>query len=697
MAVNTIPDLDDPLTTLSGVGPKLAEQLGEKGLKTLMDACFWLPSGYQDRTRVTAIRDARPDQQLLLTGQLGSHRIVPSSKPSALIHFKDETGSILIRLFHFSRKQLQTLSSGKRAAVFGTVRENYQHQLEMTHPEITLLKSSDSVPTSDALTPVYPAIQGISSSRFRKLMDSVIASSRESIQLQEEIPSDLLPQDCHLPLIEAIKLVHTPPPNMTIAELLSGEHPAIKRLAFEELLAHNLSMKQLRKAGKSHAAYAYSHALTLKKRFLSLLPFSPTTAQERATEAIRADLAQPAPMLRLLQGDVGTGKTLVAAIAMLDILAEGHQCALMAPTEILAEQHLETFKAWFDPMGIKVLLLTSRMKAIAKKACLDQLQQPGPVVVVGTHALVQDGVVFNQLGLVIIDEQHRFGVHQRLTLASHASEGYVPHQLIMTATPIPRTLAMTSYANLDYTLIDEYPAGRKPINTRLINLNQEDQLIARLGNQCADGAQVYWVCTLVEISEHLDAEAAEARFETLKKKLPGINIGLVHGRMAAKEKQAMMEGFHAGEISILVATTVIEVGVNVPNASIMVIENPERLGLAQLHQLRGRVGRGSIQSHCILLYDSPLSQNAKARLTCMRETQDGFVIAETDLQLRGPGEVMGSRQTGAAGFRIADLERDQSLLDDVAKVSEILDNQHPRLAKKLTERWVGNALLMANA
>ncbi|STR65359.1 ATP-dependent DNA helicase RecG [Klebsiella michiganensis] len=500
-------------------------------------------------------------------------------------------------------------------------------------------------------------------------------------------------------LPDALRTLHRPPPTLQLSELESGKHPAQRRLILEELLAHNLSMLALRAGAQRYHALALSANDTLKDKLLASLPFTPTGAQARVTAEIERDMALDVPMMRLVQGDVGSGKTLVAALAALRAIAHGKQVALMAPTELLAEQHANNFRSWFEPLGVEVGWLAGKQKGKARLAQQEAIASGQVQMIVGTHAIFQEQVQFNGLALVIIDEQHRFGVHQRLALWEKGQQqGFHPHQLIMTATPIPRTLAMTAYADLDTSVIDELPPGRTPVTTVAIPDTRRSDIIDRVRHACThEGRQAYWVCTLIEESDLLEAQAAEATWEELKLALPELNIGLVHGRMKSAEKQAVMSAFKQGELHLLVATTVIEVGVDVPNSSLMIIENPERLGLAQLHQLRGRVGRGAIASHCVLLYKSPLSKTAQKRLQVLRDSNDGFVIAQKDLEIRGPGELLGTRQTGNAEFKVADLLRDQTMIPEVQRIARHIHERYPQQAQALIERWMPETERYSNA
>ncbi|HEY8386523.1 MAG TPA: ATP-dependent DNA helicase RecG, partial [Porticoccaceae bacterium] len=610
----------------------------------------------------------------------------------------DSTGTLTLRFFHFSAAQQANLRPGSHIRCFGEARPGAAG-IEMVHPEYLLLEGDSPPPLADTLTPVYPTTEGLTQQRLRG-----IAAQALTLLDDHSLP-ELLPQETGtdgetihrgISLADALRYLHQPPPQASLAALAEGQHPAQQRLSFEELLAHHLSLLRLRQQVRRRGAPALPLGDDLRQRFLAQLPFSLTTAQQRVCADIAGDLAQPHPMLRLVQGDVGSGKTVVAALAALCAVGNGYQAAVMAPTEILAEQHRASFDAWLTPLGIRTAWLTGRLKGKAREVQMAAIADGSAQLVVGTHALFQDDVQFHRLGLTIIDEQHRFGVHQRLALRYKGGD-LVPHQLIMTATPIPRTLAMSAYADLDLSVIDELPPGRTPVNTVAVSQLRRSDVIDRVRNACAEGCQAYWVCTLIEESDVLEAQAAEATAAELRLMLPGISVGLVHGRLKPAEKEQVMRDFKAGDIDLLVATTVIEVGVDVPNASLMVIENPERLGLAQLHQLRGRVGRGQRESHCVLLYGTLLSRQSKERIRILRETNDGFVIAEKDLELRGPGEVLGTRQTGDLQLRIADLQRDADMLPVVKAAAVRLLTQQPHHAGPLIRRWLGENEKFAHA
>jgi ATP-dependent DNA helicase RecG len=686
-----------PLTTLGGVGPALAETLAKLGLRQVQDLWFHLPLRYEDRTTVVPIGELRPGTHVQVEGTVDFVERGFRFRPQLKVIISDESGrALLLRFFHFRKSQVDQLQKGTRLLCFGEVRQGPQG-LEMVHPQYQRLESDDAVVVDERLTPVYPTTEGLGPRRLA----SVIAKALHHLPGDDRL--ELIPEEVGRPLgltslRDALLYVHRPPPDVDLRQLEDGGHPAQKRLAFEELLTQHLTLRRMRAAVKKRKAPALKSAGTLRERMLEALPFALTKAQARVAAEVGRDLTRAHPMLRLVQGDVGSGKTVVAALAALTAVEAGFQVALVAPTELLAEQHLRNFRTWLEPLGLHVEWLAGKVQGRARKSALAHAAEGTAHVVVGTHALMQEGVVFQNLGLVIVDEQHRFGVHQRLALRDKGASGeLIPHQLVLTATPIPRTLAMSAYADLDVSSIDELPPGRTPVQTVALSNERRYDVMERIHGACMEGRQVYWVCTLIEENEQMNAQAAEVAHAELAAGLPDLNVGLIHGRMKPKEKQAVMDAFKAGEIAVLVATTVIEVGVDVPNASLMVIENSERLGLAQLHQLRGRVGRGSIASTCVLLYQTPLSRLAKERLQVMRETNDGFRIAEKDLELRGPGEVLGTRQTGQLQFRIADLTRDAHLMPDVQRVAEAMMRDHAARCEQLIARWVGDAARYVDA
>ncbi|MGE1081833.1 ATP-dependent DNA helicase RecG [Pseudomonas shirazensis] len=676
-----------PVTELKGVGEAMAEKLAKVGLENLQDVLFHLPLRYQDRTRVVPIGQLRPGQDAVIEGVVSGADVTMGKRRSLVVRLGDGTGVLSLRFYHFSNAQKEALKRGTHVRCYGEARPGASG-LEIYHPEYRALNGSEPAPpVEQTLTPIYPSTEGLTQQRLRQLCQQSLAMLGPR-SLPDWLPPELANDYQLAPLDEAIRYLHNPPANADLEELAVGHHWAQHRLAFEELLTHQLSQQRLRESLRSLRAPALPKASRLPAQYLANLGFNPTGAQQRVGNEIAYDLSQPEPMLRLVQGDVGAGKTVVAALAALQALEAGYQVALMAPTEILAEQHFITFKRWLEPLGIEVAWLAGKLKGKARVSALEQIAGGAPMVV-GTHALFQDEVKFKHLALAIIDEQHRFGVQQRLALRKKGVAGeQCPHQLIMTATPIPRTLAMSAYADLDTSVLDELPPGRTPVNTVLVVDSRRFEVVERVRAACAEGRQAYWVCTLIEESEELTCQAAESTFEDLGAALGELRVGLIHGRMKPAEKAAVMAEFKAGNLQLLVATTVIEVGVDVPNASLMIIENPERLGLAQLHQLRGRVGRGSAASHCVLLYHPPLSQVGRERLGIMRETNDGFVIAEKDLELRGPGEMLGTRQTGLLQFKVADLMRDADLLPAVRDAAQALLTRWPAHVSPLLDRWL---------
>jgi len=683
--VTVSPDLlgQLPITTLKGVGAALAEKLMKLNIRTVQDMLFHLPRQYEDRSRITPIGGLRPGLSAQVDADVVLSDVVFGRRRSLVVKVQDGTGTLTLRFYHFNNAQKDAMARGLRLRIFGEARLGATG-IEMYHPEYSMI--SDAMPPpSDTLTPIYPVTEGVTQLRLRPLMTQALLRISSS-NLPDWLPSE---ENRGWSLAAALRFVHAPPNDADRVALVEGRHPAQQRLAFEELVAHQLSLQKRRAEMRAHQATALPPASDLQHKFLATLPFPLTGAQQRVLKEIAADVTTNHPMLRLVQGDVGAGKTVVAAMAACHALAAGKQVALMAPTEILAEQHALNFARWFEPLGIRVSSLLGRLGAKARREANAEIADGSAQMVIGTHALFQDDVQFKNLAFVIIDEQHRFGVQQRMALKRKGEGGLLaPHQLIMTATPIPRTLAMSAYGDLDTSVIDELPPGRTPIQTILITSERRPEIVERIRAQCLQGRQAYWVCTLIEESEQLQAQAAEATFTDLQIALPELGIGLVHGRLKAAEKAAVMQAFTRGELQLLVATTVIEVGVDVPRATLMVIENPERLGLAQLHQLRGRVGRGAEQSFCVLLYQTPLGQLGRERLGIMRETTDGFRIAEKDLELRGPGEVLGTRQTGEMSFRLADLLRDAPLLPAVQTCARVLLAENPLAAEALLTRWV---------
>lgn len=669
---------------LQGVGAAAASLLEKLHIFSTDDLLFHLPRDYEDRSTIIPMNQLVVGRSYLLEGEVKSIDFPPGKKKSFAALLQDDFGKVTLRFYHIYKGLTDRIKPGARLRIFGEVRVGARG-LELYHPEIQVIQQHTALPKTQ-LTAIYPSTEGLTQPKLREYV-------RQALEHHSDALPELLPAKYSngYELKEALHYIHEPPIDANMVQLNQGSHPAQQRLIFEELVAHQISLLTRRAFIRQIAAPRFSSSKVLAKSLLDALPFQMTNAQKRVSKEILRDLKQDQPMLRLVQGDVGAGKTLVAAVAACHALEAEWQVALMAPTEILAEQHYLNFKRWFEPLGIKVAWLSGKQKGKARTLAEQEIKEGHSQLVVGTHALFQDNVEFSKLGLVIIDEQHRFGVDQRLALRNKGVDQFTPHQLVMTATPIPRTLAMSAYGDLDTSIIDELPPGRTPIQTVTIPLDRREEVLQRIASNCREGKQAYWVCTLVEQSETLDAQAAEATFQEIKERFPDLNVGLVHGKMKADEKQAVMQAFKDNQSQLLIATTVIEVGVDVPNASIMVIENAERLGLSQLHQLRGRVGRGATASFCALLYKTPLSQNGQERLSILRESNDGFVIAEKDLEIRGPGELLGTKQTGDMGFRVARLERDDHLLTQAHYVAEQLLKDYPQHAEGLLKRWLPEA------
>lgn len=676
--------------TLSGVGPQVEARLARAGIHHLSDLWFLLPRGYEDRTRITPLDQLQAGESAQIEGRIEEVERGFRFRPQLKVALSDDTlGGITLRFFHFNAAQVQQFTTGAWLRCHGEVRWASQG-LEMVHPSYRRIREEERGQTRATLDPVYPSVDGVGPAMLGKLVRLALQSLRNDAAL-ELLPLDWL-RKLGLPdLIDSLQTLHAPTPGTNLSALVNPAHPARRRLIVEELLAHRLSLARQRSQIRRLGALPLRSEGRLVAAFQRALPFALTGAQRRVWQAIRDDLCAAEPMLRLVQGDVGSGKTVVAALAALQAIEAGTQAALMAPTELLAEQHFVNFQRWLQPLGVDVVWLAGKVKGRQRNEALQRVAAGAPMII-GTHALMQDAVRYQRLSLAIIDEQHRFGVHQRLALRDKGHDGEsVPHQLVMTATPIPRTLAMTSFADLDVSNIDELPPGRTPVQTVAIEMGRRTEVIERIRAACAAGRQAYWVCTLIEDSDEIEAQAAQSTFDTLSAALSDMRIGLVHGRMKAADKQAVMQAFKSGEMQLLVATTVIEVGVDVPNASMMIIENAERLGLAQLHQLRGRVGRGAAQSSCVLMYQPPLSRLARERLDVLRRSNDGFLIAEKDLELRGPGEFLGTRQTGEAGFRIANPMRDTECLDLVDSLMHRVLQLDGRVADALIARWIGAA------
>ena len=680
---------------LKGVGPALEKKLAAIGITSIQDLLFHLPLRYEDRTRVTLAARARVGEYMQFEGEITSCELQFGKRRSLRCSLRDSSGSMTLRFFHFSAAQKESLAVGTQLRVYGEVKHG-RAGFELFHPEYKPL-SQVCQEASDTLTPIYPTTEGLMQPRLRSIIGQAVDLVVGNEAIEDYLPREIVAKFNLASLTDAIRHIHRPPANAFGGWDREAPNPGRDRLAFEELLTHRLSLRRLRDDAAAQTAPQFAGENQLIRGFLSTLPFELTGGQRRAFAEISDDLSRPTPMLRLLQGDVGSGKTVVAALSALRAIDAGYQVALMAPTEILAEQHAVNFRQWFGPLGIEVGWHSGKQKGKPRAEQLERVASGDCQILVGTHALFQGEVHYAKLGLIIIDEQHRFGVQQRLALREKAASMRInPHQLVMTATPIPRTLAMSAYADLDNSIIDELPPGRTPVNTLIVSNERRGEVIERIAAACENRSQAYWVCTLIDESEVLQCQAAEVTAQQLAEQLPQVRVGLVHGRMKPSEKAEVMAHFKAAEIDLLVATTVIEVGVDVPNSSLMVIENPERLGLAQLHQLRGRVGRGSIKSHCILLYQSPLSRNGKERLGVMRESNDGFYIAEKDLELRGPGQVLGTAQTGLMEFRIADLVRDAAMLDEVKDAADHVLSQHPQVVDSLVRRWLGENIHYAN-
>jgi ATP-dependent DNA helicase RecG len=666
-------------------------------IRTVQDVLFHLPARYEDRTRITPMGAVQPGQSVVVQGTVELAEVRFGRRRSLLVRVSDGSGALTLRFFHFNAAQQAGFKRGAAIRCYGEARGSHS-SLELIHPEYSLLPVATPPVVEEHLTPVYPATEGVHQLSLRALTEEALsylgeADSNHGAALVDWLPAELVRSFRLTSLPAALRYVHRPPPNAPLELLASGKHPAQQRLAFEELLAHHLSLRRIRQRAQQLTAPAFGGSQVLVDRFIKRLPFMLTAAQQRVLGEIQLDLSRAHPMARLVQGDVGSGKTVVAACAALMAVQSGYQVALMAPTELLAEQHYRSFSEWLSPLEIQVVWHAGKSKGKMRSAALQAIAGGAAAVAVGTHALFQDEVEFSRLGLVIIDEQHRFGVHQRLALRDKGRLGKQrPHQLVMTATPIPRTLAMTVYADLDSSVIDELPPGRQPVKTVAVSQERREEVIQSVRKACASGQQAYWVCTLIDESEVLQCQAAENTAALLTECLPELRIGLVHGRLAAAQKETLMAAFKAAELDLLVATTVIEVGVDVPNASLMIIENPERLGLAQLHQLRGRVGRGSRQSSCVLLYQPPLTEAARERLAVLRASDDGFEIARRDMELRGPGEVLGTRQTGEMQFHIADLLRDESLLAIVEAAATQLLELAPENVSPLIRRWLATSV-----
>ncbi len=685
----TIPE---ELTALRGVGNSLRERLQRLGVHRPVDLLFLLPQRYEDRTRLTPLGAVVPGRRVVVRGEVALSEVVYRRRRSLLCRLADGTGQITLRFFYFSKAQQEGLARGRRLVCFGEARVG-PGGLEMVHPEYRVLAAEEPVALEQSLTPVYPTTEGLQQFRLRNLIAQAL--DRFLPLLPDWLPAAATAG--YPALRDALAYLHRPPPGADLAQLAAGTHPCQRRLALEELLAHHLSLRRLREHGRRESAVALPPADALRRKFFGQLGFTLTAGQRQSLAEIDADLALPHPMMRLVQGDVGCGKTVVAAAAALRAVAHGHQVAVMAPTELLTEQHRRSFQRWFEPLGIGTVWLSGSLSRRERQAAYEAIGSGRGQVIIGTHALFQEGLEYRSLALLVVDEQHRFGVHQRLALMQKGAAGDTrPHQLVMTATPIPRTLAMTMYADLDTSLIRELPPGRQPVQTVALPDRRRPELVARVREAAGAGQRAYWVCPLIEDSEALDYQAAESTHAMLAEALPELAVGLVHGRMKPDEKDKVMRAFAAGAVQVLVATTVIEVGVDVPEATLMIVENAERMGLAQLHQLRGRVGRGTGASSCVLVYHSPLSEIARQRLEVLRQTSDGFEVAQRDLELRGPGEVLGTRQTGMLQLRVADLSRDAALLPAVQDMARELFASSSQAVESLIRRWIGEGSRYGN-
>ena len=678
-----MPSLSDPIISISGLGQKTADRLNQLGIHTLEHLLFHLPSRYQDKTTITSLSSANVEEEILIEVTIDRIEVIPARQRQLLCYLSDNQNQrVLLRFFHFTQYQKQALIRGETIQCFGEIKIGRQG-LEMHHPEYRIISQDQKPLLESTLTPVYPLCAGVSQNKMKQWVNNALDVLKANVidDYFEKITQSTMPS-----LKDSLFLLHHPNKNEDLSKIEAFTHISQQRLIIEELAAHQLSLLKIKEARKSKEPKKISIKNALSNKLLSSLEFDLTSAQSRCISQINEDLSSSEPMHRLLQGDVGSGKTIVAVFALLQAAENNFQTAVMAPTEILARQHLQNFSNYLTPLGIQIAFLSGSQNTQERKDNLSLIENGKAKVIIGTHALFQENVYFEDLALVIIDEQHKFGVHQRLSLSKKAS--LTPHQLVMTATPIPRSLTMSAYADLDTSIIDELPPGRQTIETVALSNARRDELITKIEQISKEGRQIYWVCTLIEESEALRAESAEKTFTYLTDNLRDLKVVMIHGRLTKSEKEIIMSDFSSGKTNLLVATTVIEVGVNVPNASLMIVENAERLGLAQLHQLRGRVGRGSEKSACVLLYQSPLSQTAKERLDILRQSNDGFLIAQKDLELRGPGEILGTQQTGIASMKIADIVRDSYLLKQVGYYSsKMLEAEHTSQNALMT-RWI---------
>ncbi|WP_416695821.1 ATP-dependent DNA helicase RecG [Candidatus Pseudothioglobus sp. Uisw_050_01] len=678
-----MPSLSDPIISISGLGQKTSDRLNQLGIHTLEHLLFHLPSRYQDKTTITSLSRASVEDEILIEVTIDRIEVIPARQRQLLCYLSDNQNQrVLLRFFHFTQYQKQALIRGETIQCFGEIKIGRQG-LEMHHPEYRIISQDQKPLLESTLTPVYPLCAGVSQNKMKQWVNNALDVLKASVidDYFEKITQSTMPS-----LKDSLFLLHHPNKNEDLSKIEAFTHISQQRLIIEELAAHQLSLLKIKEARKSKESKKISIKNALSNKLLSSLEFDLTSAQSRCISQINEDLSTSEPMHRLLQGDVGSGKTIVAVFALLQAAENNFQTAVMAPTEILARQHLQNFSNYLTPLGIQIAFLSGSQNTQERKDNLSLIENGKAKVIIGTHALFQENVYFEDLALVIIDEQHKFGVHQRLSLSKKAI--LTPHQLVMTATPIPRSLTMSAYADLDTSIIDELPPGRQTIETVALSNARRDELITKIKQISKEGRQIYWVCTLIEESEALRAESAKKTYTYLTDNLRDLKVVMIHGRLTKSEKEIIMADFSKGETNLLVATTVIEVGVNVPNASLMIVENAERLGLAQLHQLRGRVGRGSEKSACVLLYQSPLSQTAKERLDILRQSNDGFLIAQKDLELRGPGEILGTQQTGIASMKIADIVRDSYLLKQVGYYSsKMLEAEHTSQNALMT-RWI---------
>ena len=676
-------ELSDPIISISGLGKKTSDRLNQLGIHSLEHLIFHLPKRYQDKTTITPLSEVSVNDEVLIECSIDQIEVVPSRQRQLLCYLSDDQNQrILLRFFHFSQYQKQALIRGETIQCFGEIKIGRQG-LEMHHPEYRNISKNQTPLLESTLTPIYPLCSGISQNKMKKWVNQSLEVLKMSLLDDhfEKLTYNSMPS-----LKESLFLLHHPNKNENLNQIEAFKHISQQRLIIEELATHQLSLLKTKKARKSKITNKFQIKNTLQKTLLHSLDFDLTEAQSRCVREIYEDLSNTEPMLRLLQGDVGSGKTIVAIFTLIQAVENSFQTAVMAPTEILARQHLQNFTEYLDPLNIQIAYLSGSQNTQERREQLELIESGNAKVIIGTHALFQESVNFKNLALVVIDEQHKFGVHQRLSLSQKAKK--IPHQLVMTATPIPRSLTMSAYADLDTSVIDELPPGRQPVETVALSNSRRDELIGKIRKISDEGRQIYWVCTLIEESEALRAESAEKTYNYLASNLEDLKVVMIHGRLTKSEKEAIMKDFEHGKINLLVATTVIEVGVNVPNASLMIVENSERLGLAQLHQLRGRVGRGSEKSICILMYQSPLSDNAIQRLEVLRQSNDGFMIAQKDLELRGPGEILGTQQTGIASMKIANIVRDAYLLKEASYYSSKMLEASEENQNALINRWI---------